>query len=97
MRREYNMDYNEYQYTNITSATTTQVATGKGKLHAIVVNTTAAGTIKIIDNTTGTTANIGTLKASVAENTYFYDCYFAKGLRIVTAGASDITVIWKQA
>lgn len=86
----------EYQYTNITSATTTQVATGRGRLHSIVVNTTAAGAISIIDNTTGTTANIGTLKASVVEGTYLYDICFSKGLRIVTAGASDITVCWSQ-
>lgn len=86
----------EFQYTNITSATTTQIATGRGRLHSIVVNTTAAGAISIIDNTSGTTANIGTLKASVVEGTYLYDVSFSKGLRIVTAGASDITVCWAQ-
>ncbi len=89
-------DYDEYQYTNISTGTTTQVATGKGKLHSIVVNTTANGTIIIADSTSTTTPAIGTLKASVAEGTFFYDVYFANGLRIVTAGASDITVCWKK-
>jgi len=90
------MNKEEYQYTNITSATTTQVFTGKGKIHSIVVNTTAAGTIKIIDNTSGTTANVGTLKASVVEGTYLYDISVSLGCRIVTAAASDITVTWSQ-
>lgn len=86
----------QYEQTNIATATTTQVATGAGKLHSIVINTTAAGTIKIIDNTSGSTANIGTLKASVIEGTYLYDCVFKTGLRIITAAASDITVTWSQ-
>jgi hypothetical protein len=86
----------EFTYTNISTNTTTTVFTGKGFLHSIVVNTTAAGSIKIIDNTTGTTANVGTLKASVAEGTYLYDVAISAGLIIITAGASDITVAWSQ-
>jgi len=70
------------------------VKTGAGHLWAIVVNTTAAGAISIIDNTSGSTANIGTLKASVVEGTYIYNCEFTTGLRIVTAASSDITVIY---
>ncbi len=86
----------EFTYTNISTNTTTTIFTGKGFLHSIVVNTTAAGSIKIIDNTTGTTANVGTLKASVAEGTYLYDVAISAGLIIITAGASDITVAWSQ-
>ncbi len=86
----------EYVYNNITTNTTTQVATGRGVLHSVVVNTTAAGSIKLIDGTAGTTANIGTLKASIAEGTYLYDIVFSTGLRIVTAGSSDITVNYSQ-
>lgn len=86
----------EYKPTNITTGTTTQVATGKGILHNIVVGTTAAGAISIIDGIAGSTANIGTLKASITEGTYTFNCTFAKGLRIITAAASDITVNWAQ-
>ena len=82
-------------YRNITSATTTTVKSGAGKLHAIVVNSTAAGTIAIYDNTSAAGTLIGTLKASVVENTYFYECAFDIGLTIVTGGASNITVIYK--
>lgn len=86
----------EYLYNNITTNTTTQVATGRGVLHSIVVNTTAAGSIKVIDDITGSTANIATLKASIAEGTYLFDILFTKGLRIITAGASDVTISYSQ-
>lgn len=79
----------------IATATTTQVKTGAGFLHCITVNTTAAGTIGLIDNTAGTTVNIGQLKASVVEGSYCYDVPFATGLRIVTGAASDITVSYR--
>ena len=82
-----------YKYTYISTATTTQVATGQGALIRIVVNTTSAGAISIIDNTSGSTVNIGSLKTSIVEGTYEYGIQFVNGLRIITAGASDITVV----
>jgi len=85
----------QFTYNNISTATTTQVKTGEGHLWAIVINETAAGTIKIIDNTSGSSANIGTMKASIAEGTYIFNCDFSVGLRIITAGASNITVIYR--
>ena len=84
----------DYKKQTITTATTTQVVTGRGKLHAIVVGETAAGSIKLIDNTTGSTANIGELKSSIVEGTYTFDVAFAKGLRIITAATSKITVVF---
>ncbi len=83
-------------YANITTATTTQVYTGAVTLVAIIVNTTAAGTIKIIDNTAGSTANVATLAASVAAGTYYYNIRLSVGLRIITAGNSDITCVYKN-
>lgn len=81
--------------TYISTATTTQVKTGPGILHAIVLGETSAGAITIIDNTSGSTANIGVLKASIVEGTYAFNCNFSAGLRIITAGASKLTVIWE--
>lgn len=83
---------NSYAY--ISTATTTQVKTGPGVLHAIIVGETAAGQISIIDNTTGTTVNLGALKASIVEGTYTFNASFSLGLRIITAGASKITVVY---
>jgi hypothetical protein len=85
-----------YETTYIDSAATTQCFTGQGELVAITIGETAAGAISIIDGTSGSTANIGTLKASIAEGTYAFKRRIASGLRIVTAGASKITVIYQR-
>lgn len=88
--------FNEiYRPAYISTATTTQVKTGPGVLHSIVVGETAAGAISIIDNTSGSTVNIGQLKASVAEGTYTFDVAFSAGLRIITAATSKITVNYR--
>ena len=84
---------NSYKY--ISTATTTQVFTGACTLVAIVVNTSAAGTIGIIDGVSGTTVNVGQLKSSVAEGTYKYQVTMAQGIRIVTGAASDITIVYR--
>ena len=88
--------FNEvYDYAYISTGATTQVKTGAGKLHSIVVGETAAGSIQIIDGTAGTTTNLGELKASIVEGEYLFDVAFSAGLRIVTAAASKITVVYK--
>lgn len=79
---------------NIATATTTVVKGSGGRLRRIVVNTTAAGAITVYDNTAASGTKIATLKASVVEGTYIYDCTFVTGLTIVTAAASDITVVF---
>ncbi len=86
----------EYKYLNISTQTGTLVATGRGKLHSIVVNTTANATIVVADAITATTPIIGTLKANVVEGTYLYDIVFSKGIYVTTNGASDITVCYSQ-
>ena len=89
------MNYRDnYKAEYISTATTTQVDTGAGQLIRIIVGETAAGAISIIDNTTGSTVNIGTLKASIVEGTYDFNVQYATGLRIITAGASKITVVY---
>lgn len=89
---------NAYAY--ISTNTTTQVFTGACTLVAIVINTTAAGSITIYDEIASATSNVvGVLKASIAEGTYAYGApggiTLARGLKIVTAGASDITVVYR--
>ena len=83
---------NEYEY--IGTATTTQVVTGQGTLHSIVVGTTSAGAIQVIDSVSGTTSNLAELKASTLEGTYEFNVRFNTGLKIITAGASKITVVY---
>lgn len=79
------------QFVNITSATTTQVYTGKAKMIIIQVNTTPTGNITIIDGTSGTTSTHGVVTApTVGQRIHAYK--FLSGVRIVTTGTPDITV-----
>lgn len=84
-----------FNSSNITTATTTTVKTGAGMLHSITINTTAAGTITIYDNTAGSGTKIGTIAASAAGPTFMYNVSFSTGLTIVTGAASDITVSYR--
>ncbi len=65
------------------------VAVGSGTLHAIVVNTTAAGAVAVSDQL----GAIATLKASIAEGVYEYECNWSGYLRVEPVAASNITVI----
>lgn len=84
-------------YAYIPDARTLNVKQGTGRLIGIVVNETAAGTITVYNETTAVaTAKIATLKASIAEGSYnFFGVPFTTGLTIVTAAASNITVIYE--
>lgn len=86
---------NPLNFTNITSATTTVVKSGRGTLAKIIVNTTAAGAITVYDNTSAAGTKIATLKTSIAEGSFEFNCRFMTGLTVVTAAASDVTVIWE--
>lgn len=81
----------------ISTATTTQVKSGAGILHKIIINTPVAGTISLIDNTAGSTVNIGiiTMTADVKPYELTYDLGFTTGLRIITSVASDVTVVYR--
>lgn len=81
--------------TNIKTATTTTAKSSGGILRRITINTTAAGAITVYDNTAGSGTTIATFPSSAAIGTYEYGCRFVTGLTIVTAAASDITVIWE--
>jgi len=84
-----------YQFAYINSATTTQVQTGQGVLHAIQVNGGTLGAITVIDGTSGSTGNIAVITPPASStDTYLYDLRYINGLRIVTAAATDITVTW---
>jgi len=75
----------------------TQIFTGACTLESITVNLTSAWTIGIIDGTSGSTPNVGLLKASIAEKTYTYNCRLANGLRIAYSGhGGDITVTYRS-
>lgn len=86
------------QYTYISSATTTQVKSGRGVLKRIVFNTpVASSTVTIYDETSGTSVIIGLVTNTTEVKPYRldYDVKFTTGLKIVTSGADKITVVWQ--
>lgn len=88
-------------YTNIPAAATTQVIARSGNLLGILVGTpVASSTIKLIDNTTGTTANLGLITNTTEVKPYFINfgargLRFKTGLRVITSGNDNITLIWE--
>lgn len=86
----------QYEYTYITSGATTTVFSGRGVLHAININQSPTGVVRIVDNTTGTTANVGILPASAVVGTRIFNASISKGLIIDQAGSGDMTVLWTK-
>ena len=85
------------RFANITTATTTVVKSGAGRLIHIVVNKpVSASTITIYNNTAASGTKIGTITNSTVVTPYCldYDARFDTGLTIVTSGADDITVVY---
>ena len=82
------------EYTLITDDTATQCKTGAGVLKYIQINAALTGTIKVIDNTSGTTANIGTITNPAVGDRYFAGLDFTAGLRIIASGSCNITVVY---
>ncbi len=88
-----------FQGRNITSADagTTVTLAGTGDysiLHLIVINKADAHTLTIQDSNGNT---YGTMKASIVENSYFYDIAVLGALKIVVpaAYAGDATVSYR--
>ena len=86
--------YVPFGQTHITTNTTTLVRSGPGFLYAVNVNTTAAGTITIYDGIDANGTVIAVLKTSVEEHSYIYEVAVSKGITVVTAASSDITVVY---
>lgn len=76
------------------SATTT-LKSGRGTLHTVTINTTAAAAVTIYDNTAGSGTTIAVFQASAGLGTYWFDVPFTTGLTFVLAGAHDITVAYE--
>lgn len=87
----------DYSSSYISTATTTQVYTGYANLVRIVITETAAGAITIYNETgSGTTDVKAVFKASIAEGTYELGITCSTGIKIVTAGASKLTVVYSK-
>lgn len=76
---------------HIVDNTATQVFTGTCRKVIVMVNAALTGSIKVIDGTSGSTANVATITNPAAGNQYEY-WDFSTGVRIVASGACDITI-----
>ena len=81
-------------YSYITDNTATQVVTGACPRAILQVNAALTGTIKVIDNTTGTTANMASITNPTVGSRFEYRD-FKTGVLIIASGACDITVAAK--
>jgi hypothetical protein len=85
-------------YAYISTATTTSVKVGSGILHKIVVGSpVASSTIGLVDNTSGTTVNLGLITNTTDVKPYVIElnARFSTGLRIVTSSTDKITVVYQ--
>lgn len=75
----------------ITDDTATNVITGATAVAVVQVNAALTGSIKVIDGTSGTTANVATITNPTVGSRYEYSD-FTTGVRVIASGACDITV-----
>ncbi len=86
--------------TYISTATTTVVKSGAGRLARIIIGTPiASATITVYDNTAGSgtviaTLAIGSVITGDQPDPIEFACKFTTGLTVVTSGATLITVVW---
>lgn len=88
-----------YGYSHISTATNTQISAKAGAMHTIVINTSVASTITVVDTSAANCSggnNIAIFAASAPVGAYLYDIQFSNGLCITTAGASDLTVSFRN-
>lgn len=78
-------------YAYITDTTATQVTKGYTRKAIVQVNAALTGNIKVIDNTTGTTANVATITNPTVGSKYEY-WDFKTGVLIIASTTCDITV-----
>lgn len=87
-----------FAYKHISTGTNTQIKATPGTLHTLVINTTVASTITVVDTSAANCSggvNIAVFPASAVVGTYTYDVATVNGLCITTAGASDLTVSFR--
>lgn len=77
-------------YSYIVDNTATQVESGYVRKAVIQVNAALTGSIKVIDGTSGTTANVATITNPTVGSVYVYNG-LKTGFRVIASGSCDIT------
>lgn len=93
------MENKDYQFTHISTDTTTTVKGEAGFLGSIIVNTPAltTGTATVYDGDVATGDVIAVINTLLTQGSLDFNVRLKKGLTIVTAATTpaDITVTWK--
>ena len=91
--------YSAKQYFHGTAAADTILKYGGGLLHGVIFNNSKSGTLmSIYDNLSGTAntiAVVGDISATIAPCAVQFDLPFQVGLRIVTTGTWDYTLVYE--
>lgn len=85
---------NTFKYRALETTDAVLLKSSSGVLHSVILSETSATPVVIWDSTGSGGNKIATLKASIAEGDYIFDCRFAKGLYIENPGASKLTVTY---
>lgn len=85
------------QYGRITTAATYNFKYGAGVFHKITLNNPGGTLITIYDDTTGTANTLAIINSPAQANpvTLWYNIPFQNGLKVVTTGTWDATVIYE--
>lgn len=86
---------NAFSYVATTTAGSQIIKTSRGILHAVTINSDAAGSVILYDNSACSGTKIATIESSAPHQTYFYDAIFSTGLCITTAATTDLTIMYK--
>lgn len=79
-------------YAYIVDSTAAQVETGYIKKAMIQVNSALTGSIKVIDGTSGSTANVATITNPTVGSQYIYTG-LKTGLRVIASTSCDVTAM----
>jgi hypothetical protein len=84
-------------FVHITTATTAVVKNAPGVIFDLIVNTLAAGTITIYNNTAASGAVLAVITVPATGNPFFieYEANMTVGITVVTSVAMDVTVTYK--
>ena len=75
-----------------------QLTRGNSTLESVIISNlvTHVGSVRVIDGSSGQTANVATLKQDIAAKCYRFDAKFGTGIRIYLDGDTPIVVTYYQ-
>lgn len=79
----------------VAGAATTLIKTGRGHLHSVTIGLPSASTVSVYDGLSAAGTLIAVLTAAAVPFIWTPNCTFGVGLTVVTAGTSNISVVYQ--